>query len=118
MLPIPLLLTLTACAVQYVPPPDGRVSVIDLVMFGNLYVNRSVTSYGHLQVDPAGAATLFFHADHAARRGERFALPIIFPADADKARIAGCNAREVLVRGTLTKTPAGYALNSGGDVVC
>lgn len=112
-------LLLSACATGYVPPADGRVSVIDLVMFGNLYVNRTVTSYGHLMVDPAGpGATLFFHADHATRRGERFALPVAFPADADRARIQACHGKEVLLRGTIVRTPAGHVLDSGADIVC
>jgi hypothetical protein len=112
-------LQLGGCAVGYVPPADGRVSVIDLVMFGSLYVNKSVTSYGHLMVEPAGpGATLFFHADHATRRGERFALPVAFPVDADRNRITACHGKEVLLRGNVIKTPAGYVLNSGADIVC
>lgn len=112
-------LLLSACATGYVPPADGRVSVIDLVMFGSLYVNKTVTSYGHLMVDPAGpGATLFFHADHATRRGERFALPVAFPVDADRTRIQACHGKEVLLRGTISKTPAGHVLNSGADIVC
>jgi|GEM_PF-2274880 len=110
---------LSGCALQYVPPADGRVSVIDLVMFGNLYVNKTVTSYGHLVVDPAGsAATLFFHADHAARRGERFALPITLTDDVDPKKLRSCNGQEVLMRGVITKTPAGISLQSGNDFVC
>ncbi len=114
-----LLLLLTACVPGYVPVADGRVSVIDLVMFGNLYVNKSITSYGHLMVDPAGpGATLFFHADHATRRGERFALPVAFPVDSDRERIKACHGKEVLLRGSISKTPAGHVLNSGADIVC
>lgn len=114
-----VMVQLGACAVGYIPPADGRVSVIDLVMFGSLYVNKSVTSYGHLIVDPAGAgATLYFHADHATRRGERFAMPVAFPVDADRSRITACHGKEVLPRGNVSKTPAGYVLNSGADIVC
>ena len=110
---------LNGCALQYVPPADGRVSVIDLMMFSNLYVNKTITSYGHLVVDPAGsAATLFFHADHAARRGERFALPITFTSDVDAKKLKGCSGQEVLMRGIVTKTPAGISLQSGNDFVC
>ncbi len=110
---------LNGCALQYVPPADGCVSVIDLMMFSNLYVNKTITSYGHLVVDPAGsAATLFFHADHAARRGERFALPITFTSDVDEKKLKGCSGQEVLMRGVVTKTPAGISLQSGNDFVC
>ena len=110
---------LNGCALQYVPPADGRVSVIDLMMFSNLYVNKTITSYGHLVVDPAGsAATLFYHADHAARRGERFALPITFTSDVDEKKLKGCSGQEVLMRGVVTKTPAGISLQSGNDFVC
>ena len=110
---------LNGCALQYVPPADGRVSVIDLMMFSSLYVNKTITSYGHLVVDPAGsAATLFFHADHAARRGERFALPITFTPDVDEKKLKGCSGQEVLMRGIVTKTPAGISLQSGNDFVC
>lgn len=109
----------SGCALQYIPPADGRVSVIDLIMFGNLYVNKSVTSYGHLVVDPADdSATLFFHADHAARRGERFALPITFTPDVDEKKLSGCNGQEVLMRGLIAKTPTGISLQSGNDFVC
>ncbi len=110
---------LSSCAVQYVPPADGRVSVIDLIMFGNLYVNRTITSYGHLVVDPAGdAATLFFHADHAARRGERFALPVTLTDEVDAGKLRGCNGQEVLMRGLIMKTADGISLQSGNDFVC
>ena len=110
---------LTACATQYVPPADGRVSVIDLVMFGNIFVNKSVTSYGHLVADPdTGTATLFYHADHAARRGERFAVPVTFSEDLDPEKLKGCSGHEVLIRGTLTKTPEGISLLSGNDFIC
>lgn len=114
-----LTLLLTGCALQYTPPADGRVSVIDLIMFGSQYVNKTVTSYGHLVVDPAGgAATLFFHADHAARRGERFALPITFTPDVDEKKLDSCNGQEVLMRGVIMKTTAGISLQSGNDFVC
>ena len=114
-----LVLLLAGCVPGYLPVADGRVSVIDLVMFGNLYVNKSVTSYGHLMVDPAGpGATLFFHADHATRRGERFALPVAFPVDADRERIKACHGKEVLLRGNLTRAPAGSVQTSGADIVC
>jgi hypothetical protein len=110
---------LSGCVTGYIPPADGRVSVIDLVMFGGMYVTKSVTSYGHLMVDPAGpGATLFFHADHATRRGERFAVPVAFPVDAERSKITACHGKEVLLRGTVSKTPAGYVLNSGADIVC
>ncbi|MCP5181226.1 MAG: hypothetical protein H6993_18960 [Pseudomonadales bacterium] len=113
------LLLPVACTQQYVPPADGRVSVIDLVMFPSAYEEKSVASYGYLTLDPTnGGGTLFFQKDHAARRGERFALPVQFTPDADRTRVERCNGQEVLMRGTLTRTATGHALVSGSDLVC
>ncbi len=111
---IALALTCAGCQTAYVPAADGRVSVIDLVMFPTSYAQQEVLTHGYLQWRD-GLARLYFDANHMARHNTRLAIDVDV-AGPDQA--SACAGREVLVRGVMTRTTDGWAIRTEDGIVC
>ncbi len=108
------ILACAGCQTAYVPAADGRVSVIDLVMFPASYADQEVLTHGYLQWQD-GVAHLYFDANHMARHSTRLVIGVEV-ATADQAE--ACAGREVLVRGVMTRGVDGWAIRTEDGIVC
>ncbi len=114
LLLLAFVLTCAGCQTAYVPATDGRVSVIDLVMFPASYESQEVLTHGYLQWQD-GAARLYFDANHMARHNTRLVIDLDVTS-ADQADT--CAGREVLVRGVMTRTADGWTIRTEDGIVC
>ena len=105
------------CVSEYAAAPDGRASVIDLVMFPSAYADQQLVTQGYLRWTEAGAQ-LYFVKEHMTRRSTRFVLAVDPQTAEIGEALRECDGQEILLKGVLDTTAGEPRLQASGDFVC